>query len=355
MAQRGTFTVVTPKPATFLTIPPELHLQIIKLLDVTSLVRLGLSLPKEYGFLWNEIQKRARIGALPPQKVYDKRISYGDDGKIRIHRFAGDAEWRRSIREPLAEAVRAGQLDVVKFFLEAGVSAISVDLDAVPMLHLSIKECQYHITELLLQYNADPNVVCSTAGGQMALDYAVGGARGSPNWVLEMLLAAGARFVHDSTFVICCTQSWGAACFRLAAKNGAEILPKTPDCALRLQAAYKLARIEVIDCLLDLRPRLVTARHNGSSALDMALMSGREDVAVSLVRRGTPLDTSAEQQLTLAMRYGRTKLVRELLKHIQLANKCPRCKGAAIELSEEHRREASIMTSSRQRWLKMIS
>ncbi|PYI22072.1 ankyrin [Aspergillus violaceofuscus CBS 115571] len=354
MAEQGTSAVATPKPATFLTIPPELHLHIIKLLDATSLVRLGLSLPTGYGFIWTEIQKRARSGALPSQELYDKRISYGDDGELQIHRFAGDAEWRRSIREPLAEAVCTGDFEVVKFFLAAGVSANSIDLDAVPMLHLSFRQCQYHITELLLQHNADPNVVRPTTG-QMALDYAVGGPRGSPNWVLEMLLAAGARFVHDSTFIICCTQSWGPAFFRLAAKNGAEILPKAPDCDFRLQAAYKLARVEVIDCLFDLRPNLVAARHKGLSALDMALMYGREDVAVSLVRRGTPLDTSAEKQLTLAMRYGHTKLVRELLRHGQLAEQCPRCKCAAIDLSEEHRREASRMTSSRQRWLQMIS
>ncbi|PYH47486.1 ankyrin repeat domain-containing protein [Aspergillus saccharolyticus JOP 1030-1] len=348
MAERMASNGATPKRTVFLSIPPELHLQILELLDVTSLVHLGLALGKGHDLIHNEIQNRAKIEALPSQEMYDRRMSLREISRP-------EADWRKFFREPLAEAVCTGQYEIVRFFLEARVSANSINLDAVPMLHLSIRECQYHVTELLLQYGADSNVVCATTG-QMALDYAVGGPNVPPTQLLELLLNAGARFIHDFTFSICCTQTWGTAFFRLAVKNGTEILPETTDWYPRLQAAYRLASMEMLDCLFDLAPKILTARHHGRSALDMALALGREDVAVSLVRRGIPLQDSAEKQIVKAMQYGQTKLVRELLDHAHVIEKCPQWKCAAIpELSETYKRKAPVMTCSRQHWLKMIS
>ncbi|RAL11580.1 uncharacterized protein BO97DRAFT_425243 [Aspergillus homomorphus CBS 101889] len=347
-------TVALPAPATLSSLPAEAQLRISKLLDDTSLIRLSLACRERHGLLFHGIQERAKRHALPPQDIYNRRMFHSRDGEVYFHRFPGANEWRRTIREPLAEAVCAGRYDEVRFYLDAEVSAKSINLDAVPLLHLSIRAGQYHFAALLLQYNADPNVVCPSTG-RMALDDAVGGPANPPVWLIERLLAAGARFIHDLTFGICCTQTWGKAFFRRAVRNGTEILPDTNDPSIRLQAMCKLADMEIVHCLFDLVPGLVTQRHDGLSALDIALVYGREDIAVCLVRRGVPLPASAERELKIAMLHGHTNLVQELLKHAQLAGRCPSWKCAAIQQSEERRRNASVHSVSRQRWIKMIS
>lgn len=140
-------------------LPMELLLGISDYLDPLSVASLGQTSRRLNGTLQRPLARAARQHALADEAEYKKRIRFREDGKGILTR----KRTHGVPSQPLVQAIKRGQLNKVRNYLEAGVDPNAYDLDGCRMLSLAVRANDEPIVDLLLEHGANPalNDVCA--------------------------------------------------------------------------------------------------------------------------------------------------------------------------------------------------
>lgn len=144
-------------------LPPEIVVKIAHHLDNSSLANLSQTCTDLHELLGPEMNKRANQVALASRHAYEQQYEYDIDQKEGI-----DEPGCVFDRPPLApelglingeifgKAALAGNIDLVKFFLTAGVNPNAYIVAGTRMLSLAVQSMNIMMVSLLLQFGANP-------------------------------------------------------------------------------------------------------------------------------------------------------------------------------------------------------
>lgn len=176
-------------------LPPEVVVEIAEHLDNSSLANLSQTCKNLNELLGPERNKRANQIALAPRHVYEQQYEYATDHKEGIDepsftfdRPLLDPEFIPVKGEIFGKAVLSGNLDLVNFFLGAGVNPNAYIVAGTRMLSLAVQSMNIMMVSLLLQFGANP-VLKDIIEEIRPLEHAVQRLR---NGMVEMFINAGA-------------------------------------------------------------------------------------------------------------------------------------------------------------------
>lgn len=144
-------------------LPQDLVLALATFLDDASLANFSQPCKDLHQLLTPEMTRRAQRIALAPRAMYEQRYVYTDDQTAGVdepvfveeHARLGHAPRKEDV---FGEAVLAGKLDTVKFFLRAGVNPNTYILDGTRMLSLAVQSTNILMVKLLLEFGANPRL-----------------------------------------------------------------------------------------------------------------------------------------------------------------------------------------------------
>lgn len=335
-------------------LPRELVVEIAQRLDNPSLANLSQTCKDLHELLGPEIANRANEIALPPRQVYEQQYEYAanqkegvDEPSFTFDRPLLETGFAPVQGEIFGKAVLAGNLDLVKFFLGAGVNPNAYIVAGTRMLSLAVQSMNVMMVSLLLQFGANPllkDVIETTS----PLEHAI---QRLQNDMVEMLINAGAdlsefnvlgwmvRTCSSRVLNLCISRGADFAAVGVAGytvlhylvvRNDPDafnlIMPHVP--ANVLNAVTVQGRTALHLAMLATYPRLVgsllslglnmNARDNmGYTAIHIALKKRHFLLAYDLLARGCQLgvvNQEGETELHLAVQTRQVDLVRRLLQ-----------------------------------------
>ncbi|OOF97510.1 hypothetical protein ASPCADRAFT_4121 [Aspergillus carbonarius ITEM 5010] len=326
-----------------LILPEELILDIVRKLDKRSLSRLERTCRRLHRICRPELLKIAKEIGRPEQSLYDRfdvKIREGNDVRSGLTQSQQQMAVTKLPRQYLSRAVEVGAYQSVAFFLEAGLSANTFDLESYPMLHLAIATGHVDITKLLLEKGAD--VTLTRKAGQTPLDMVYYAPLEAQGELARLLLEAGSKVNNMPCFLktILGTECPADLLGRVL-KMGLNIHTwRDGDhgyTALHIAAqvgnSCKLGGTEAVACVLHHAPELLNKfsfddpPHQEKTALRVALDKWNHTKAVYLIQRGStlargrytnPCRKAAFQLLTQAACQRSADVVRALLARPEL-------------------------------------
>lgn len=335
-------------------LPRDLVVEIADRLDNPSLANLSITCKDLNQLLGPQVAERARQITLAPRQVYEQQYEYAanqkegiDEPSVTFDRSLLEPEYAPVRGEIVGKAVLSGNLDLVKFFLGAGVNPNAYIVAGTRMLSLAVQSMNITMVSLLLQFGANPllkDVIEATS----PLEHAV---QRRQNDMVEMLINAGAnptefnvlgRMVRACNYRVlnlCISRGTDFAAVgvagytvlhNLAVRNHLDVfnLVVSHIPANMLNAVTAQGQTALHLAMLNTHPRLVgallslrldmNARDNmGYTALHIALKKRHFPLAYDLLARGCQLDVvnqEGETELHLAVQTRQVDLVRRLLQ-----------------------------------------
>ncbi len=160
--------------------------------------------------------KASREGKSLVQAVVERACSESIDPSLLLSILRNLVSRGGDINKPMGEggespihlAVRAGNMDVVRIFLEAGASPAATSISGESALHVSVHEGREEICRMLLAAGADAGA--ENSDGDAPLHIAVAGK--NRKTIIRTLLKHGAKAYHRN--------GKGLTPIRIAEKNG---------------------------------------------------------------------------------------------------------------------------------------
>lgn len=220
--------------------------------------------------------------------------------------------WR--LTSPLHAATASIHLSVVKLLLKRGADVNVQEEDGSTALHIAVTESSPEIVEILLDYDADPNIA-GPHGGALYL----AAQQGHLNIVTQLIdkkailelrvlsgvtpLHAAARKGHLKVVELLCTR-------------GANLNAQSRSGSTPLYLAARNGHMDTASYLISEGADVNLKNEDGVAALHVAIIHGRSEVASMLIHAGATLH-STDQGLTplhLAAESGIPELVVSLIQ-----------------------------------------
>ena len=220
-------------------------------------------------------------------------------------------------RTPLSYAAGTGNLDVVRFLLTLpNIDINSVDHERrTPLLHAAISE-NHEIIEELLRHNANPNI-CDASGATALHKAALNGAPETAKVLLDCAKFTMGNFKdeRESTPMYIAAYYGHVRVIEELLAHNIETETPGPNGWRPLHAAHDDVRI--VKLLVSAKAEIDAKTSEGRTALDLALSSGYEDVALELIDAGANplmLDNKGDTPLHSAIREGSAILEKLLMR-----------------------------------------
>ncbi|PYI08072.1 ankyrin [Aspergillus sclerotiicarbonarius CBS 121057] len=306
-------------------LPRELHLELGKCLDHQSMGRLSCTCKYFRESLREDLKRRAKAHALAPDDVYAQIFGFeahrGASGQDRQRRDEARRELMENTPQPMVAAIEAERYDVVKAYLDAGVSADSVALDGDRLLEVAGMNPSVSLTRLLLEYGADPNLPPNPPPRYATNTSTVLDSLLDPDEdIAQVLLEHGAKFTVGEVFQALSSMESGPKLLQLALDNGTDLRAMDP-----LRTAAGCGTPAVVEMMAAYAPDLLNHQERGGrTALEHALGSRKPQNALQLLRLGIPIAPSPaffRDGLEEAIQMGYSEVVDEMLSRPEL--ECP--------------------------------
>ncbi|PWY79313.1 hypothetical protein BO70DRAFT_58819 [Aspergillus heteromorphus CBS 117.55] len=322
----------TEPKTTVRRLPNDIFVIIGKFADYQSLSRMSQTCHGLQDLFEKELKSWAKAHALPAPEIYEM-MAQNSIGPGVVH--LPGTEWANlelSDREilykhfphPLFEAVSASRYDVVKAYLDAGVSPDSCDVLGYPLLFDALNRgVDISILKLLLQYGADVHVKSLFNDDSVLKPFKWGYPTSRlfhEDDVGRILLEAGAVVPPQGSMdirnrsllkdIICSESS--VYLLGLIIKNGTDM---TELFALHLVAGY--GSLETLEALLEYAPDLLNSTDSyGNRVLERRSWPVKRENALFLIQKGIkirPLHRNNSHGNSVLARYLKDKEILQAL------------------------------------------
>lgn len=274
-------------------LPMELLLGISDYLDPLSVASLGQTSRRLNGTLQRPLARAARQHALADEAEYRKRIRFREDGKGILTR----KRTHGVPSQPLVQAIKRGQLNKVRNYLEAGVDPNAYDLDGCRMLSLAVRANDEPIVDLLLEHGANPalNDVCAPYASPVC------DATKMSNEMVKKLISIGADYTQVSVI-----HDLAGRCsldvIKLAVDKGADFgQTRTYGMTAIHQAAKNTDHPDVLQFLVGRYPELISSQSAGTFFWS-AIYKGSPELVKILIIAGVDIAGDITALASLASR-----------------------------------------------------
>ncbi|RAL12901.1 ankyrin repeat domain-containing protein [Aspergillus homomorphus CBS 101889] len=351
-----------PQPASchLLRLPTELHVLFAKAMEPRDLSSFTRTCRLLNNTLWSELREKVYEYASTRYTYYvsthERRIEHEQEfllcrfynaivGRryhaVRAFLEAGvDPNGGRGDRDPCSQAllhlVEGGDLALAELLLQFGADPNAMGGIAhsgrYSPLVLAVGKLHYDMAQLLLEHGADPsngwhcprtklpNIDLAAGFFREEMGKEDGMGRGNTAIrIIDLLLSHGARFGELDTIPVLFSDGFehGRARLQRAIRNGTNLGAVTVPHRWRLFCDWDLEMLEV---LVDLAPELLgNGGHDAWSSCHQALLYGRPDVALSMIRSGCYLAFPAV--LCVAILGGYEEVVEVLLQRPELRHR----------------------------------
>ncbi|PYH44708.1 uncharacterized protein BP01DRAFT_64667 [Aspergillus saccharolyticus JOP 1030-1] len=296
-------------------LPLNRVLSVAKYLDREVVGRVARVCKTVYDRLKIQYEMRQDPGTIPePAWRSEVRVGLMDEEGRRTVEWIPGWGWHPG---PMALAIQLGRLEDVRAYLAMGADRNCLIAHGVRPLRWAVATGQLKIVQLLLEDEADPNLLdADGSGGALAGPFMAPGTE--IEVFVEVLLDAGAKVCNMDAFENLCRCRKSVQYVRHAIANKSELAElRGPHGETVLHCAADYGLKAVVRVLIGAGIPVDEQDAHGQTAVQLALRNGNEETALALMDVGCALhllDNWNRDALTYAIEKGYLEVVRLMLE-----------------------------------------